>query len=130
MSLVTFTERALVVLLVSLLALELVTLVGRLLFGPHVKTISMILRDNRNRLTGVVFALSAMPAHWWFPTMSTYAWGTVAFWLLALGLFAWDVALWRKPPASWPGWVRVVRDSRAWVVLGFVAGLALFPQAV
>lgn len=128
MTLNRFTEVALIVLLAALVAAEVVTLIGRLIYGSRVKTISMILRDNRNHTTGVVFALSAMPTHWWVPTFPTYAAGTVAFWALALGLLGWDVA-WRGSRVSaWPAWARVVKDSRVWVFLGLVAGLVLFPQ--
>lgn len=124
----SWTEGALVTLLVSLIVVELVTLVGRLVFGPRVKTVSMVLRDRRQHTTSVVFALSAMPTHWWVPTLPTYAAGTMAFWLLALGLLAWDVAWWRKSVAEFPAWARVVKDSRWWVLVGLVSGLVLFPQ--
>lgn len=123
-----FTERALLALLLGLIALELVTLVGRLLYGPSVKTVSMILRDKRQHTTGIVFALSAMPTHWWVPTIPTYAAGTVVFWLLALGLLGWDIAWRNRPVETWPAWTRIVKDSRVWVVAGLVAGLTLFPQ--
>lgn len=129
MTLNAFTEGALIWFLVGLIALELVTLVGRLLFGPSVKTISMILRNHRNHTTGVVFALSAMPTHWWVPTFPTYAAGTVVFWLLAIALFVWDLAWRNRPLETWPGWAKTLKDSRLWVAAGMLAGLTLFPQA-
>lgn len=123
-----WSERVLLGLLLGLIALEVATLVGRLLYGPKVKTVSMVLRDRRYHLTGVVFALSAMPTHWWVPTFPTYVAGTVAFWLLALGLQVWGVLWWRRPVETWPAWAVLFRDPPLWVAAGLLAGLVLFPQ--
>lgn len=115
-------------LLALLIAWECVTLVGRKMYGWRVRTVSMALRDNRHRLTGIVFAMSGMVTHWWFPTFPTWTVGAVVFWVLALGLLAWDVAWWKRPVGTWPRWAQTVKDSRWWVLAGLVAGLTLFPQ--
>lgn len=110
------------------LPLELYLLWRRAQKGPKPGTISMVLRDARFHLTGTIYLLSGLLVHWFVPWRAATVAGSVAFWVLALGLFAWDLVLWKRPVETWPVWLVTSRDPPLWLLAGALSGLVLFPQ--
>jgi hypothetical protein len=110
-------------------AWELVLLVLRWR-GRKVRTISMVAKDRGPHLTSIVYAWTAIPAHWWW---NAPRWGpdwlAVAFWVIPVALLGWDIWTWREDAASWPRWKRWTRHPLPWMAAGLLAGRFLFPQA-
>jgi hypothetical protein len=108
---------------------ELVLLWLRSRPGEKPKTISMVARDRGHHLSSVAYLWGGLATHFWWPSE---AWatvpGSVAFWVVALGLVVWDVDLWRMPVWAWPRWLVRVRAPLLWLILGGLAGRFLFPQ--
>lgn len=96
--------------------------------APRPKTISMVARDLRYHLTSVVYLLSGLLVHWFAPWRHATVAGGVLFWVVALGLFVWDLALWKRPVETWPAGLKISRDPPLWLCAGALAGLVLFPQ--
>lgn len=96
--------------------------------APRPPTISMVLRDARYHLTSHIYLCSGMLTHWFVPWREASVAGGVAFWLIAVGLFCWDLALRGRPTKTWGAGLLVARDPPAWLLAGALAGLVLFPQ--
>lgn len=96
------------------------------------RTISEIARQRGWQFTSGVFFWSSMPAHWWIPSpLPCTTAGTIAFWLIILGLFVFNLATWRRnaaPIVFWQSWRRWVNWPVWYVIAGPVAALLLFPQ--
>jgi hypothetical protein len=95
--------------------------------------ISMVARDRGWSLTCVVYLWSGLAAHFWVNAGGRYAgaWDAVAavsFWLIAVVLLAWDVALWRSDFVVWSPALRWARWPVAWMLFGTLSGRFLFPQ--
>ncbi len=110
---------------------EVYLLLRRAQPGPKVKTISMVARDMRFRITSVVYLLPGMCAHWfWLGPKNATVVGGIAFWVIALALLVQDIWLRNKPTETWPQWLLLQRDAPAWMLIGALAGRYLFPQGV
>lgn len=96
--------------------------------GPKPPTISMVLRDKRYYLTSHIYLLSGLLMHWFVPWRHASVVGSVAFWLIAVAVFVWDLVLRKKPVREWPTWMVVARDPPMWLLIGALAGFLLFPQ--
>ena len=107
---------------------ELILIARRLHERPRPPTISMTMAARaRDQLT-LVYLWGGMATHWWAPWRAASVAGSLAFWLIAVGLLAWDVTRWAKP--QWrPSWEAWARWPPAWLILGALGGLVLFPQA-
>lgn len=112
------------------LAWELVLLWKRSKDGPSTKTISMVARDFGRKCCSIEYVWAGLSTHFWW-TAETYAGpiGTVAFWVIAAVLVAWDVAVWLAPAAAWHPFFLRARNPLLWLVAGALAGRFLFPQA-
>jgi hypothetical protein len=123
---VTFADWTLVVWLspwAVLAVWEVVALVRRWRGAPGSPTISMVAQRYGYRLTSVAYLWCGMATHWWWPAAAWGpAWLAVAFWLVPVGLLAWDVATWPRPTTAW--W----RSPLLWGAVGAAAGRLLFPQ--
>lgn len=98
--------------------------------APRPNTISMTMRDFRFRLTSHIYLASGMLVHWFVPWRHATVSGAIAFWLVAVGLFVWDLVLWSRPVETWSTALIVSRDPPLWLLAGALAGLVLFPQGV
>lgn len=96
----------------------------------RVKTISMVAKERGRHLSSVVYVWAGMAAHWWWPSKAfAPVWAGVLFWVLILPLLAHDVAAWRSDAQTWEPWRRFLFSPLLVLVLGFVSGKLLFPQA-
>ncbi len=94
--------------------------------GHRVGTISMVARDQGWNAVVIPYLWGGMASHWWFPaTRAGGAATSVAYWLIAVGLLAWDVSRWGAPASGLMLWLRF---PFMWLVVGFVAAGLLFAQ--
>lgn len=94
------------------------------------RTISVIAKTRGGwRISSIVYLDGGLPVHWW---VNRDGWastvGTVVFWLVPVGLLAWDVAWRKRNVPDYPKWARYVRWPLVMLVLGGIFAYVFFPQ--